>query len=178
MTYNGDTDSAVKQLQRISVNWSHESTNNSWHNRNKRRDSKSLYKFYGIYCMSISVESAYTSGHWYGWTLILSWSWLNIWFEPIRWFVLGHVTGINSATTTCQPRPANHDMCFLTFWTNQREPLMPNMHQNEEIRKSYWYELSYFISILDKKTIQNGVLSTGWHVIPFKNFYCYVVLRF
>ena len=23
---------------------------------------------------------------------------------------LGYVTGINSATTTCQPRPANHDL--------------------------------------------------------------------
>ena len=28
-----------------------------------------------------------------------------------RWLVFGHVTGINSATTTCQPRPANHDLC-------------------------------------------------------------------
>ena len=47
---------------------------------------------------------------------ILSWSWLNIWFEPMGWLVLGHVTGINSATTTCQPWHANQDLCvFLAF---------------------------------------------------------------
>ena len=56
---------------------------------------------------------------------ILSWSWLNIWFEPMRWPVLGHVTGINSATTTCQPRPANHDPCVsLAFEIIRKRSLM------------------------------------------------------
>ena len=32
--------------------------------------------------------------------------------------------------------------------------------------ESYWYGKSYFIHILDKKTIQNGILPTGWHLGP------------
>ena len=77
----------------------------------------------------------------------------------MRWLVWGHVTGISSATTTCQLRPANHDLCVsLAF----------------ELMK----ERSYFIHILDKKTIQNGILSTGSHLISFKNFYSYVLLKF
>ena len=108
------------------------------------------------------------------WSDILSWSWLNIWFEPMRWFVLGHVTGINSATTTCQPRPANHDLCVsLAF-----EPIKKSSLRPQYALRSYWYGNSYFIHILDKKTIQNGILSTGWHLISFKIFYCYVSLKF
>ena len=99
---------------------------------------------------------------------ILSWSWLNIWFKPMKWLVLGHVTGISSATTTCQPRPANHDLCFLGFWTNQKEIFnASNMHQNDEIRPLLIWT-SYFINILDKKIIQNGILSTGWHLNLFQ----------
>ena len=37
---------------------------------------------------------------------------------------------------------------------------------------------SYFINILDKKAIQNGILFIGWHLISLKNFYCYVLLKF
>ena len=58
--------------------------------------------------------------------IILSWSWLNIWFEPMRWLVLGHVTGISSATTTCQPRPAKHNLCVsLAFELIKNRSLMP-----------------------------------------------------
>ena len=109
---------------------------------------------------------------------ILSWSWLNIWFEPMRWLVSGHVTGINTATTTCQPRPANHDLCFLGFWTNQKDIFIASICIKMKRLESYWYENSYFIHILDKKTIQNVILSTGWHLISFKNFHCYVLLKF
>ena len=42
--------------------------------------------------------------------IILPWSWLDIWFETMRWLVLGHVTCINSATETCQPPPANYNL--------------------------------------------------------------------
>ena len=31
-----------------------------------------------------------------------------------------------------------------------------------------------FIHILYEKTIQNGILPIGLHLISFKNFYCYV----
>ena len=31
------------------------------------------------------------------------------------------------------------------------------------------------IHILDEKTIQNNIHHTGWHLISFKNFYCYVL---
>ena len=56
---------------------------------------------------------------------ILSWSWLIIWFQPMGWPVLGHVTGINSATTTCQSRPANHDLCVsLAFELIRKRSLM------------------------------------------------------
>ena len=109
---------------------------------------------------------------------MLSWSWLNIWFEPMRWLVSGHVTGINSATTTCQPRPANHDLCFLGFWTNQKEIFNASISLKMKRLESYWYGDSYFIHIIDKKTIQIVILSTRWHLISFKNFHCYVLLRF
>ena len=42
----------------------------------------------------------------------------------------------------------------------------------------YWYGNSYFINILDKKIIQNGILSTGWHLNLIQIFYCYVLLTF
>ena len=43
----------------------------------------------------------------------------------------------------------------------------------------YWYGNLYFINILDKKIIQNGIFSTGWYLnLIKKNFYCYVLLRF
>ena len=46
-----------------------------------------------------------------------------IWANEI---FLGHVTGINSATTTCQPRPANHDLCVsLAFELIRKRSLMP-----------------------------------------------------
>ena len=114
----------------------------------------------------------------HGKCVILSWSWLNIWFEPMRWLVLGHVTGINSATTTCQPWPANHDLCFLGFWTNQKEILNASICIKMKRLESYWYGNSYFMNILDKKTIQNGIFSIGWHLISSKNFYCCVLLKF
>ena len=69
---------------------------------------------------------------------ILSWSWLNIWFEPMRWFVLDHVTGISSATTTCQPRSAKHDLCVsLAF------EIIKNCIKIK-ILESYWYGNSFF----------------------------------
>ena len=34
------------------------------------------------------------------------------------------------------------------------------------------------IHILDEKAIQNGILSTEWYLISFKNFYCYILLKF
>ena len=43
---------------------------------------------------------------------------------------------------------------------------------------SYWYGNSFVIHILGEKTIQKDILSTGWHLISFKNFYCYVLLKF
>ena len=44
--------------------------------------------------------------------------------------------------------------------------------------ESYWYGNSFFIHILDEKTIQNGILSTGWHLVLLKkNFYCYALLN-
>ena len=44
----------------------------------------------------------------------------------MSWLVLGHVTGINSATTTCQPRPANHDLCVsLAFELIKKRSLIP-----------------------------------------------------
>ena len=59
-------------------------------------------------------------------SLILSLSWLNIWFEPMRWLVLCHVIGINSATTTCKPRPVNRDLCVsLAFEQIKKRTLMP-----------------------------------------------------
>ena len=43
------------------------------------------------------------------------------------------------------------------------------MHRNEAIRKLLTWKLSlYFIHILDKKIIQNGILSTEWHLISLK----------
>ena len=44
----------------------------------------------------------------------------------MRWLVLDHVTGISSATTTCQPRPANHDLCVsLAFELIKNRSSMP-----------------------------------------------------
>ena len=37
---------------------------------------------------------------------------------------------------------------------------------------SYWRGNPFFIHILDEKTIQDGIISTGWLLISFKNFYC------
>ena len=97
-------------------------------------------------------------------SIILSWSWLDIWFEPMGWLVLGHVTGINSATTTCQPRPANHDLCFLGFWTNQKEIFNASICIKIKRLESYWHGNSYFINILDKKAIENCIF---FHWVTF-----------
>ena len=51
------------------------------------------------------------------------------------------------------------------------------MHPNEEIIKFLMW-ISYFINILDKKTIQNGILSIAFHLISLKNFYCCLLLKF
>ena len=87
----------------------------------------------------------------------------------MRWLVLGHVTGINSATTTCQPQPANHD---------PKEIFNASICIKMKRLESYWYGNSYFINIVDKKTIQNGILSIGWNLVSFKNFYCCILLKF
>ena len=74
----------------------------------------------------------------------------------MRWPVLGHVTGINSATTTCQPRPANHDLCVsLAVELIRKRSLMPQYASKWRDYKVFLYGNSYFINILDKKTIQN-----------------------
>ena len=39
-------------------------------------------------------------------------------------------------------------------------------------------ETHFFILIPDEKIIQYDTLSAGWHLISFKNFYCYVLLKF
>ena len=52
------------------------------------------------------------------------------------------------------------------------------MYQNENIKKSLIWKL-IFIHILDDTAIQNGFLSTGWYLtLFFKNFYCYILLKF
>ena len=51
------------------------------------------------------------------------------------------------------------------------------MYQNEKIMKILAWK-SIFIYNLDEKTVQNGIPSTRWHLISFKNFYCYVLLKF
>ena len=78
---------------------------------------------------------------------ILSWSWLNIWFEPMRWPVLGHVTSINSATTTCQPRPANHDLCAsLAFELIRKRFLMPQYASKWRDYKVFDMETHIFLT--------------------------------
>ena len=53
------------------------------------------------------------------------------------------------------------------------------MHENEEVRQFvHWYEKSYFIKILDEKTFQMVFFPLGNTWISFKNFYCYVLLKF
>ena len=37
---------------------------------------------------------------------------------------------------------------------------------------------THFFHILNEKTIKNGIVSPGWHLIPFKNLCCYVLLNF
>ena len=51
------------------------------------------------------------------------------------------------------------------------------MYQNEKIMKILAWK-AIFIYDLDEKTVQSGILSNGWHLISFKNFYCYVLLKF
>ena len=57
----------------------------------------------------VMLTRAILSPNMYWWAIVTS-SWLHNCFEPTRWLVLGHVTGINSAITTNQPQPANHDL--------------------------------------------------------------------
>ena len=80
-----------------------------------------------------------------------------------------------------QPRPVNHDLLTTTcvfpgFWTNQKGVFDASTCTKMKILENFIYGKSYFIYILDKKTIQNGILSTGCHLILFKNFYYYVLL--
>ena len=71
---------------------------------------------------------------------------LNIWFEPMRWFVLGHVTGIDSTTMTCQPRIANHDLCgFLAFEPIKKIYLMPQYASKWEHSKVIDMETHFFL---------------------------------
>ena len=54
------------------------------------------------------------------------------------------MTGINSATTTCQLRPANHDMCVsLAFKLIKRDLKCFNMNQNETNRKLLIWKLIF-----------------------------------
>ena len=46
---------------------------------------------------------------------ILSWRWLDIWFQPMGWLFSAHLMSINSAIMTCQPQPASHDLCISTY---------------------------------------------------------------
>ena len=58
--------------------------------------------------------------------MILSWPWLDIWVGPMRWLILGIVTGINSATMTCHLRPAKHAMSVsLAFELIKKRSSMP-----------------------------------------------------
>ena len=67
------------------------------------------------------------------------------------WLVLGHVTGINSATTTCQPGPANHDLCVpLAFELDKKEIFNASVSIKMKRLESYWHGKSYFIQILDE----------------------------
>ena len=83
--------------------------------------------------------------------------------------VLGHVTGINSATTTCQPRPANHDLCFLGFWTNQKEIFNAPICIKIKKLESYWYGNSYFINTFGIYTISSSCKLLHW--IIWKHYY-------
>ena len=44
------------------------------------------------------------------------------------------------------------------------------MCQNEKIREIFTWKL-FFIHIVDDRTIQNGILSTGGWLIRFKNYF-------
>ena len=78
----------------------------------------------------------------------------------MSWCVLFHVTGINSATTTCQPRPANHDLCVsLAFEPIKNKSLMPQY-------ASKW------------KDYKMVLFPLGDTLISFEHFYCYVIRKF
>ena len=51
------------------------------------------------------------------------------------------------------------------------------MHQNEKNEKLLIWKLIFFIHILDEKAIEM-VFFHWWHLISFKNRYCYVLLQF
>ena len=67
------------------------------------------------------------------------------WFEPVGWFLLGHVNGINFASTTCQPRPANHDLWVsLGFEVIKIDLLCLNMYQHEKIKNVLMWKLIFY----------------------------------
>ena len=81
-----------------------------------------------------------------------------------------------------QPRPVNHDQltttcASLAFELIKERSSMPQYASKWRDKKVIDME-THFFNILDKKTIQNGIFSIGWHLISFKNFYCCVLLKF